>query len=77
MKYDSGEVKLNGKPVHFLSPHDAIQEHIAFIPENRKEEGLFLDTSIANNMFMANYIEKKIKEEFFEYIFFKIGYQTQ
>ena len=80
MKYDSGEVKLNGKPVHFLSPHDAIQEHIAFIPENRKEEGLFLDTSIANNMFMANYnrisrkgiLRKKLKKNFLNTFFSKL-----
>ena len=80
MKYDSGEVKLNWKPVHFLSPHDAIQEHIAFIPENRKEEGLFLDTSIANNMFMANYnrisrkgiLRKKLKKNFLNTFFSKL-----
>lgn len=80
MKYDSGEVKLNGKVVHFLSPHDAIQEHIAFIPENRKEEGLFLDTSIANNMFMANYnrisrkgvLRKKLKKNFLDTFFSKL-----
>ena len=80
MKYDSGEVKLNGKPVHFLSPHDAIQEHIAFIPENRKEEGLFLDTSIANNMFMVNYnrisrkgiLRKKLKKNFLNTFFSKL-----
>lgn len=80
MKYDSGEVKLNGKAVHFLSPHDAIQEHIAFIPENRKEEGLFLDTSIANNMFMANYnrisrngvLRRNLKKNFLDTFFSKL-----
>lgn len=80
MKYNDGEVRLMGKAVHFTSPHDAIEEHIAFIPENRKEEGLFLDTSIANNMFMANYsrisrngvLKKKLKKEFLTTFFSKL-----
>lgn len=49
-RLSSGEVYLNGKPVHFRSPADAIEAGIAYVPENRKEEGLILDNSIAFNI---------------------------
>lgn len=52
---ESGEVLLRGKPLVNSSPADAIAQGVAFIPENRKQEGLFLAASMADNMFMANY----------------------
>lgn len=55
MSITGGTITLRGKPVTIRSPKDAMAYGIAFIPENRKEEGLFLDASIKDNMMMSNY----------------------
>ncbi|MDR1204793.1 MAG: sugar ABC transporter ATP-binding protein [Peptococcaceae bacterium] len=49
----SGEIILDGKPVAFKSPRDAIDHGIALCPEDRKEQGLTLRTSIINNVAMS------------------------
>ncbi|WP_277278431.1 ATP-binding cassette domain-containing protein, partial [Thalassospira lucentensis] len=41
----SGKVFLNGKDVTPTSPRDALAEGIAYLTEDRKELGLFLDMS--------------------------------
>jgi ribose transport system ATP-binding protein len=41
----AGSIKLNGRPVHFNSPRDAVAAGVALIPENRKTEGLFFNFS--------------------------------
>lgn len=46
----SGKVFLNGKDVTPNSPHDALTEGIAYLTEDRKELGLFLDMSISDNI---------------------------
>ena len=46
----SGEIKLEGKPVRFKSPKDAIDGGIALCPEDRKEQGLVLWRSIKDNV---------------------------
>ncbi|MGB6423490.1 MAG: sugar ABC transporter ATP-binding protein [Anaerolineales bacterium] len=38
-----GEIRLYGKPVNFFSPSDAINAGVGLVPENRKEDGLFLN----------------------------------
>lgn len=53
--HDEGSLWLNGKPLQVRNPREAMKNGIAFIPENRKEEGLFLDATMADNMMMANY----------------------
>ena len=45
----SGEFFLNGTPVSFRNPKDAICHGIALIPEDRKRQGAFLDLSIRYN----------------------------
>jgi ribose transport system ATP-binding protein len=40
-----GSIKLDGKPVHFDSPREAVAAGVALIPENRKTEGLFFNFS--------------------------------
>ena len=47
---DSGEVRLGGKPVDFASPSAAMTTGIAYLPEDRHQEGLVLDFSIAQNV---------------------------
>ena len=49
-RLETGEIELEGKKISINSPLDAIHNGIVYITENRKEEGLFLDTSIKNNI---------------------------
>ena len=47
---DSGEVRIDGKPVDFAAPSAAMTEGIAYLPEDRHQEGLVLDFTIAQNV---------------------------
>jgi rhamnose transport system ATP-binding protein len=47
---DAGEVRVNGRPVRFASPSEAMDAGIAYLPEDRHQEGLVLDFSIAENV---------------------------
>ena len=49
----SGEILLNGQPVHIRRPQQAIRNGIGFVPEDRKRQGLFLSMSVAANVVMA------------------------
>ena len=49
----SGTVSLNGKPVKITTPYQAISMGIAYIPEDRKRDGLFLGMSITENIAAA------------------------
>ncbi len=49
----SGRIEIAGKPVQIRSVHDALVNGIAYVPEDRLSEGLFLDQSIANNFASA------------------------
>jgi ribose transport system ATP-binding protein len=53
-KPESGTVLVNGHPVAIHSPRDALKNGIGLIPENRKEEGCFLNMDIAWNISFAN-----------------------
>lgn len=58
-KFDSGEIYIDGKKVSIREPKDAIKNNIAFLTEDRKLTGLFLPTSVADNISIAsisNYI---------------------
>ena len=46
----SGEVYLNGKSVNFRSPMDAIRAGVAFVPEDRKKDGLVLSLDVRENI---------------------------
>jgi ribose transport system ATP-binding protein len=50
----SGTILRNGKPVTISSPEAAIDLGIGLLTENRKEEGLFLDMSIKENITMPS-----------------------
>lgn len=53
-KADSGEIRLDGKPIAVKNPADAANQGLAFITEDRKDEGLVLDFSIRENIALAN-----------------------
>ena len=50
----SGEVFIEGKQVAINSVSDAVKAGLGLVPENRKEDGLILPMSIAQNVSMAN-----------------------
>ncbi|MGH6762570.1 MAG: sugar ABC transporter ATP-binding protein [Phyllobacterium sp.] len=49
----TGEILLDGKQLTLASPTDAIRNGIAFVTENRKEEGLVLPHSVERNINMV------------------------
>jgi rhamnose transport system ATP-binding protein len=48
--YASGEVTLSGRPVPKRSPRASIRAGMAFIPEDRRKQGLVMDSSVAGNV---------------------------
>jgi ribose transport system ATP-binding protein len=52
-KLTSGQIYVEGKAAAIKTPRDAIAHGIAFVTENRKEEGLVLGLSILDNLTMA------------------------
>jgi ribose transport system ATP-binding protein len=46
----TGEIRLNGAPVHLSSPAKAIRAGIVYLPADRRVEGLFIPHSIRKNM---------------------------
>ncbi|MGY0398405.1 MAG: sugar ABC transporter ATP-binding protein [Ostreibacterium sp.] len=52
-KKTRGTIKIDGQVVNIQKPSDAIAEHIGFVPENRKFEGLIIVRSVLENASMA------------------------
>ncbi|MHB9294921.1 galactofuranose transport system ATP-binding protein [Pillotina sp. SPG140] len=50
---DSGELFLRSKKKVLKTPHDAVDEFIAFCPEDRKKNGLIYDLSVRENIILA------------------------
>jgi ABC-type sugar transport system ATPase subunit len=50
----SGEIRLRGTPVRFRGLAHAIAERIAYVPQDRKNDGLFLDMPLAENIAAAS-----------------------
>ena len=46
----TGNVRLNGREVRFKDPSEAIAQGIAYVPEERKSVGVFLEHSITENV---------------------------
>lgn len=53
-RLDSGEIWIAGKKTAIKNPQDAVKKGLGFITENRKDEGLLLDTSIRENIALPN-----------------------
>jgi ribose transport system ATP-binding protein len=49
----SGEILVNGKSVEYKTPHTAIQQGIALVPEDRKRQGVLLEIDVKGNISMA------------------------
>ncbi|HZP20356.1 MAG TPA: sugar ABC transporter ATP-binding protein [Bauldia sp.] len=52
--FDSGRVVVDGQPVRIRSPRDAISHGIGLVPEDRKQQALFLALAIRMNISMAS-----------------------
>lgn len=71
-KPDCGELKINGKKITINAPIDSMQAGMAFLPENRKEEGIIADLSVRENIILAlqarrgifRLLSRKEQEEF-------------
>lgn len=49
-KIDTGTLIIHGREQRFRSPHDAIKHGIAFMAADRKQEGLVLNMTVADNI---------------------------
>ncbi|HEY60428.1 MAG TPA: sugar ABC transporter ATP-binding protein [Anaerolineae bacterium] len=63
-KYISGEIKINGKTQNLATPEIARNNGIAYIPEDRKKEGLFLSHSVGDNLSVPNLDKMMIANTF-------------
>ncbi len=50
---ESGEIWLKGKKISLHSPQQAMKHGIAYVPEDRHQQGLVMNFSIASNITMA------------------------
>ena len=49
-----GEVRLDGRTISIRTPRDAIDHGIFLVPEDRKRSGLVLESSVNENISLAN-----------------------
>ena len=52
--YHSGEIVMLGRPISLSNPSDATRHGIAYVPADRKIDGLFLEHSVRMNITIAN-----------------------
>lgn len=69
--FDQGNIYVNGKKAVIKNPNDAIKNRIAYVTENRKEEGLFLIKSVQYNMTI------KILDRFIKFVRVNSAYEKQ
>ncbi len=53
-KKHAGVVKIRGRPVQIRTPSDAIRQGMAFLTEDRKRSGLYLNLSVRDNITMPS-----------------------
>jgi ABC-type sugar transport system ATPase subunit len=79
-----GEIRLEGEPLSLHSPRDAIRRGIALVPESRKEQALFLQMGVGENMSVlrlkdlsiAGWIRMKQKEQLEQESRARLGVKT-
>ena len=52
-RYDSGEITYLGEKVHFSTYAEALRKGLCYLTEDRKQQGLFLNLSVKNNINVA------------------------
>ncbi|THE13962.1 sugar ABC transporter ATP-binding protein [Bacillus timonensis] len=68
--FEQGEIMVNGTKVNIKNPNDAIKNKIAYVTENRKEEGLFLTQSVKYNLTI------KILQDFIKFLRVNFKYEN-
>jgi len=71
-KVDSGKLEFKNEEVKIKAPIDAMKLGMAYLPENRKDEGIIADLSVRENMIIAlqakrglfKLLPDKMQEEF-------------
>ncbi len=53
-----GSVKVKGKPVKISKPINAMKQNIAYLPEDRKRDGIVGDLSVRDNIILALQVRK-------------------
>lgn len=51
--YDAGQIRVNGQATHLRHPAQALQKGIAYLPKDRKIEGLFGIMTVLENLSMV------------------------
>ncbi len=51
--FDSGRILVDGAEVRIRSPEDAIRHGVGLVPEDRKQQALFLSLAVRSNLSMA------------------------
>jgi ABC-type sugar transport system ATPase subunit len=49
----TGTIELDGRPVLSRTPREAVARGLAYVPAERKHDGLILDMTVAENLMMA------------------------
>ncbi len=58
-KWIRGHLRLNGKPVNYSSPCEAIAQGVAFVPSERKIDGIIACMSVKENIVLASMTQSK------------------
>ncbi|MBX6320760.1 MAG: sugar ABC transporter ATP-binding protein [Rhodospirillaceae bacterium] len=53
LRPSAGSIRVGGAPVRFGGVRDAMRRGIAYVPDERKTDGLFLDMSVADNVIVT------------------------
>lgn len=51
----SGRVKLDGQVLKMTGPDESVARGLVFVPEDRKNQGVILDHSVASNLALGNF----------------------
>ncbi|HEU4433593.1 MAG TPA: sugar ABC transporter ATP-binding protein [Pyrinomonadaceae bacterium] len=51
---DSGEIRVHGSPVRLRTPTDAVDCGIAYVPEDRRRQGVILEMPVGANITLAS-----------------------
>jgi rhamnose transport system ATP-binding protein len=57
-KYDSGEVLVRNEPLKSLSPRASMAAGLAFVPEDRRKQGLVMEMNVSRNLTLT--LRKKL-----------------
>jgi simple sugar transport system ATP-binding protein len=53
-KVTAGEIKINGNKVRMKDPNQAVKHGLAFVPEERRKEGILVQETVATNLTAAS-----------------------